>query len=141
MRFNSSSLKAYLLMLLASGVLITSADGAAFAETLPPVTVLSVQAMAKMESEAMQELHRQAERRRKPVRHQPVLLAIAGVLPELKASVLVDGSPVLFKQGQSKPLNGSIMTRRLSLQQIKPPCVSFVDAGKPHRVCLQPENS
>ena len=141
MRFNSSSLKAYLLVSLTSGVLIATAGGAAIAEALPPVTVLSVQAMAKMESEAMKALHRQAERRRKPVRRQPVLLAIAGVLPELRASVLVDGLPVLFQQGQVKPLDGSAMTRRMRLQQIKPPCVTFVDAGKPHRVCLDHDHS
>ncbi len=141
MRSNSPFMTQRHLLAFVSSFLLAITARPVFADATPPAAVLTIQAMAKMESEAIQELQEQAERERKPIRRQPMLLAIVGVVPELKASVLVDGAPVLFQQGQAKPLDGLESKRRLRLRQIKPPCVSFFDNGQPRRVCLHPENS
>ena len=97
-------------------------------------TVMTVQAMAKMESQALEQVHRQAKQGLKPARPAPKLLAIHGVLPALQAQLLIDGVPVLFEQGQVKPVD--TLARGLRLRSIKPPCVSFYDRGQSHRLCL-----
>jgi hypothetical protein len=127
--------------MLTSGALMALFTQSALADPMPQSGVLTVQAMAKMESDAIQELRQQAERERIPIRPPSVLLAIVGVAPDLKASVLVDGSPVLFQQGLSKPVHGPTNRRHLKLRHITPPCVFFVDRGRSRRLCLRPKTS
>jgi hypothetical protein len=95
---------------------------------------LTVQVMAKMESDALERVHRQATQRAKPPRPAPKLLAIHGVLPVLQAQLWVDGAFVLFQQGQTKPIVAH--ARGLRLHAIQPPCVSFDNRGQRHRLCL-----
>jgi hypothetical protein len=95
---------------------------------------LTVQVMAKMESDALEQLHRQATQRAKPQRPAPKLLAIYGVLPDLQAQLWVDGAYVLFQQGQTNPI--AAHARGLRLHTIQPPCVSFDNRGQRHRLCL-----
>ncbi len=95
---------------------------------------LTVQVMAKMESDALEKMYRQAAQRAKPQRPAPKLLAIHGVLPTLQAQLWVDGAFVLFEQGQTNPI--AARARGLRLRAIKPPCVSFDNRGQRHRLCL-----
>uniref|UniRef100_UPI00404715BC hypothetical protein n=2 Tax=Orrella sp. TaxID=1921583 RepID=UPI00404715BC len=95
---------------------------------------MTVQVMAKMESDALDQVYRQATQRAKPTRPAPRLLAIHGVLPVLQAQLWVDGALVLFQQGQTNPI--SARAKGLRLRAIKPPCVSFDNRGQRHHLCL-----
>lgn len=95
---------------------------------------MTVQVMAKMESDALDQVYRQTTQRAKPSRPAPKLLAIHGVLPVLQAQLWVDGALVLFQQGQANPI--SARAKGLRLHAIKPPCVSFDNRGQRHRLCL-----
>jgi len=95
---------------------------------------LTIQVMAKMESDALEQVHRLATQRAKPASPAPKLLAIHGVLPVLQAQLLVDGAFVLFQQGQTNPV--AAYAKGLRLRAIKPPCVSFDNRGQRHRLCL-----
>jgi len=95
---------------------------------------LTIQVMAKMESDALEQVQRLATQRAKPPRPAPKLLAIHGVLPVLQAQLWVDGAFVLFQQGQINPI--AAHAKGLRLRAIKPPCVSFDNRGQRHRLCL-----
>ena len=97
-------------------------------------TELTIQVMAKMESDALEQVHRLATQRAKPLSPAPKLLAIHGVLPVLQAQLWVDGAFVLFQQGQTNPI--AAHAEGLRLRAIKPPCVSFDNRGQRHRLCL-----
>jgi hypothetical protein len=64
-------------------------------------SALTVQVMAKMESDALEQRNRQAAQLAKPKRSAPKLLAIHGVLPVLQAQLWIDGAFVWFEQGQN----------------------------------------
>lgn len=83
--------------------------------------------MAKMESDALEQMNRQAAQLAKPKRSAPKLLAIHGVLPVLQAQLWVDGAVVWFEQGQTHPI--AAHAKGLRLRAIKPPCVSFINRG------------
>lgn len=95
---------------------------------------LTIQVMAKMESDALEQVNRLATQRAKPPRPAPKLLAIHGVLPVLQAQLWVDGAFVLFQQGQTNPIAAN--AKGLRLRAIKPPCVSFDNRGQRYRLCL-----
>jgi len=95
---------------------------------------LTVQVMARMESDALEKVYRQATQRAKPPRPVPKLLAIHGVLPVLQAQLWVDGAFVWFQQGQTNPI--AARAKGLRLRAIKPPCVSFDNRGQRHHLCL-----
>lgn len=95
---------------------------------------MTVQAMAKMESDALVQVHRLAAQRAKPPAPVPKLLAIHGVWPDLQAQLWIDGAFVLFQKGQANPIAPRV--KGLRLRAIKPPCVSFDNRGHRHRLCL-----
>lgn len=97
-------------------------------------SALTVQVMAKMESDALEQRNRQAAQLAKPKRSAPKLLAIHGVLPVLQAQLWVDGAFVWFEQGQTHPI--AAHAKGLRLRAIKPPCVSFSHRGQRHHLCL-----
>lgn len=123
------------LMFLAMVWILLASKGV-FADTQSRPSMMTIQTMAKMESDALAQIRRQSERARQPTQLKPQLLAIHGVLPDLHASLLVDGSPVIFRQGQVRPVQDQSSRGRLLLRHIKPPCVSYVDRGRPQRLCL-----
>lgn len=123
------------LMLLAMAWILLASKGVS-ADTQSRPSMMTIQTMAKMESDALAQIRWQSERARQPTQLKPQLLAIHGVLPDLQASLLVDGSPVIFRQGQVKPVQDQSTRGQLRLRHIKPPCVSYVDRGRPQRLCL-----
>lgn len=141
MRLISQSTKTQRAVTLITMAFILLASEGGLAQSKSRASVMTVQTMAKMESDALAQIRQQAARVREPSRPKPQLLAIHGVLPDLQASLLVDGSPVLFRQGQSRPIQARENRGRLRLRHIKPPCVSYVDRGRPHRLCLSPDQS
>jgi len=99
-----------------------------------PMTVL---AMMKVESDYLAKW--QAEQRKLAVRRRPgpSLLSIYGVLPQLRATVLVNGHEVVFEQGQKRPVAAHARhTGSMRLRYIKPPCVSFVHQARRQTLCL-----
>ena len=102
--------------------------------TKKPMTVL---AMMKVESDYLAKW--QAEQRKLAVRRRPgpSLLSIYGVLPQLRATVLVNGHEVVFEQGQNRPVAAHAgHTGSMRLRYIKPPCVSFVHQARRQTLCL-----
>jgi len=115
--------------------LMTSAAAAAEASARSkPLTVL---AMIKAESDYLAKWQAQQRKRTARVRPAPSLLSIYGVLPQLRATVLVNGSEVVFEQGQTRPVQVHGAHRgSLRLHYIKPPCVSFVHQAQRRTLCL-----
>ena len=97
-------------------------------------SVMTVEVMAKIESDALAQVYQRATKLAQPSRPAPKLLAIHGVQPVLQAQLWIDGTLVLFEQGQTKPLVAHV--KGLRLRTIKPPCVSFDIRGQPYRLCL-----
>lgn len=126
-----SAIRFVLLGLLPVAFLTNAAE---LAPIKPKPGVMTVQAMAKMESQALAQVYQQAKREAKPAPPAPKLLAIHGVLPMLQAQLWIDGGLVLFQAGQTKPVAAT--TKGLRLRAIKPPCVSFDKRGQRHRLCL-----
>jgi len=122
------------LSLLCAAGLCAVTNVPAAAKAKDPLTVL---AMLKAETDYLaqwQAKQRKVAARKRPA---PALLSIYGVLPALRASVLVNGHEVVFAQGQSRPLTAySQHTGRLRLRYIKPPCVSFVHGARRRTLCL-----
>ena len=99
-----------------------------------PLTVL---AMIKAESDYLTKWQAQQRKLTARARLMPSLLSIYGVLPQLRATVLVNGREVVFEQGQVRPVATHAGHRdALRLRYIKPPCVSFVHQAKRQTLCL-----
>lgn len=95
---------------------------------------MTVMAMLKVESEVFAKWQAAQNKVALRARPKPSLVSIYGVLPHLRASVLVNGREVVFEQGRKQPLYPQATSLRL--RQIKPPCVSFVEGTRPQTVCL-----
>jgi hypothetical protein len=98
---------------------------------MAPMTVL---VMMQAESDVLAKW--QSKQQNDAAGAQPAasLLSIYGVLPQLRATVLVNGREVVFEQGRKLPLN--LQKSSLRLRLIKPPCVSFAQGAKLQTVCL-----
>lgn len=96
-----------------------------------PMTVL---AMIKAETDVLAQWRAERNKAASRAHPKPALLSIYGVLPQLRATVLIDGREVVFEQGRTLPL--SPITRTFRLRHIKPPCVSFTRGSRPQTVCL-----
>ena len=116
-------------------VLMTSA--AAATEVSANLKPLTVMAMIKAESDYLAKWQAQQRKLTARARPAPSLLSIYGVLPQLRATVLVNGREVVFEQGQTRPVQVHGAHRgALRLRYIKPPCVSFVHQAKRRTLCL-----
>lgn len=97
----------------------------------PPMTVL---AMIKAETQVLENLQAEKNKVSARARPAPLLLSIYGVLPQLRAVVLIEGREVVFEQGRQDPLYPAASSVRL--RRIKPPCVSFAQNAQVRTVCL-----
>lgn len=99
-----------------------------------PLTVL---AMMKAETDYLAQWQAKQRKIAARARPAPALLSIYGVLPALRATVLVNGREVVFAQGQRRPLTAySPHIGSLRLRYIKPPCVSFTQGARRRTLCL-----
>lgn len=101
----------------------------------PQQASMTVLAMLKVESDVLARWRDQKSKVSSPTPPKPSLISIYGVLPQLRASVMVNGREVVFEQGRKHPVHPR--TSALSLRQIKPPCVSFAQGGELQTVCLR----
>jgi hypothetical protein len=102
--------------------------------TKAPLTVL---AMMKAESDYLAKWQAQQRKLTARARPAPSLLSIYGVLPQLRATVLVNGHEVVFAQGQKRPVAAHAShAGALRLRYIKPPCVSFMHHTRRRTLCL-----
>lgn len=101
------------------------------ARVTAPMTVL---AMIKTENDVLAQWQAARNKVAARKRPKPTLLSIYGVLPQLRATVLIDGREVVFEQGRKQPLFPQ--TNALRLRLIKPPCVSFTRRARLETVCL-----
>lgn len=99
-----------------------------------PAKPLTVLAMIKAENDVLAQWQAKQRKVSARARPKPALLAIYGVMPQLRATVMVNGHEVVFEQGRREPLQPQASTLRL--RQIKPPCVSFTQGARLERVCL-----
>ena len=130
---------AAILMIMFMGVLMTAliSTAAAAAEVSANSKPLTVLAMIKAESDYLAKWQAQQRKLTARARPAPSLLSIYGVLPQLRATVLVNGREVVFEQGQTRPVQVQGAHRgSLRLRYIKPPCVSFVHQAKRRTLCL-----
>lgn len=63
------------------------------------------------------------------------LLSIHGVVPELQATLLLEGETLLLPRGARQRLAKS--RRWVHLRRIRPPCVSLTLGGQQQTLCLQ----
>lgn len=100
-------------------------------QTTKPLTVL---AMLKAESDLLAKWQAQKNKVVARTRPKPSLLSIYGVMPQLRATVLLDGREIVFEQGREHPLQPK--TKSVRLRNIKPPCVSFFHGRKLETICM-----
>ncbi len=129
------------IMLAAFGCVVALAPAAAAlvapqapAEAVKQVAPMTVLAMIKAESDVLATFEVQQKKVAARARPKPALLSIYGVLPQLRATVLVNGREVVFEQGRKHPIYPQ--TSAMRLRHIKPPCVSFTHHARPQTVCL-----
>lgn len=99
-----------------------------------PIAPLTVLAMIKAENDVLAQYQAAQTKVAARARPKPALLSIYGVLPQLRATVLVNGHEVVFEQGRKQPLHPQMSGLRL--RHITPPCVSFTQNAMPQTVCL-----
>ena len=127
----------FVIVLIAALIIGLMTSAAAAAEVSANAKPLTVLAMIKAESDYLAKWQAQQLKRTARVRPAPSLLSIYGVLPQLRATVLVNGREVVFEQGQTQPVQVHGAQRgSLRLRYIKPPCVSFVHQAKRRTLCL-----
>jgi len=126
-----------LLAVLAGGLMLVVPVQAAKSpnkSTAKPAKTLTVLAMIKAENDVLARWQAEQNRVALRARPKPSLLSIYGVLPQLRATVLVNGREVVFEQGRTRPLHPKKSSLRL--RHIKPPCVSFVQGRRSRTLCL-----
>lgn len=104
---------------------------AAGGQAIKPLTVL---AMMKAESDFLAKWQAQKSKVVARARPKPSLISIYGVVPQLRATVLLNGREVVFEQGRRHPLHPQ--TNSVRLRNIDPPCVSFFHGAKLETVCM-----